>query len=177
VILLDTHALLWMASDPKRLSRRAHEAIRDARQRTGIAVATITLWEIAWLAASPAHPGRRERGIVCARDCGAGHSQASDGGNHGSRRKAARTVSQRSGRPPDRFDGHGRGHATDDRGCADSAVKGVGYGLAGGGIRYGSSGPLSLGPPDSRGRRSQHSFLLCPHIHVAGRVGSTSARL
>jgi PIN domain nuclease of toxin-antitoxin system len=50
VILLDTHALLWMASDPKRLSRRAHEAICNARQGTGIAVATITQWEIAWLA-------------------------------------------------------------------------------------------------------------------------------
>jgi len=50
MILLDTHALLWMASDPKRLSKRAHEAIHQARQQTGIAVATITLWEIAWLA-------------------------------------------------------------------------------------------------------------------------------
>lgn len=55
MILLDTHALLWMASDDKRLSKRAHEAIRHARQNqarqdTGIAIATITLWEIAWLA-------------------------------------------------------------------------------------------------------------------------------
>jgi PIN domain nuclease of toxin-antitoxin system len=50
VILLDTHALLWMANDPKRLSKRAHEAIRKARQGTGVAVAAITLWEIAWLA-------------------------------------------------------------------------------------------------------------------------------
>ncbi len=54
MILLDTHALLWMAGDPKRLSKRAHEAIghadKPARQGTGIAVATITLWEIAWLA-------------------------------------------------------------------------------------------------------------------------------
>jgi PIN domain nuclease of toxin-antitoxin system len=50
VILLDTHALLWMASDPRRLSKRAHQAILTARQGTGIAVATITLWEIAWLA-------------------------------------------------------------------------------------------------------------------------------
>lgn len=54
MILLDTHALLWMASDPERLSKRAHAAIRKARQSTGIAVATITLWEIAWLA----HHGR-----------------------------------------------------------------------------------------------------------------------
>lgn len=55
MILLDTHALLWMASDAKRLSKRAREAIRRARQNqarqdTGIAIATITLWEIAWLA-------------------------------------------------------------------------------------------------------------------------------
>jgi PIN domain nuclease of toxin-antitoxin system len=50
VILLDTHALLWMVSDAKRMSRRAREAIRKERQETGIAVATITLWEIAWLA-------------------------------------------------------------------------------------------------------------------------------
>jgi PIN domain nuclease of toxin-antitoxin system len=49
VILLDTHVLLWMASDPKRLSVRAREAIRQARQNTGVAVATITLWELAWL--------------------------------------------------------------------------------------------------------------------------------
>jgi PIN domain nuclease of toxin-antitoxin system len=51
VILLDTHALLWMATDPNRLSKRAHEAIHQARRnQAGIAVATITLWEIAWLA-------------------------------------------------------------------------------------------------------------------------------
>ena len=52
MILLDTHALLWMASDPKRLSKRAREAIGTARQNDGIAVATITLWELAWLAQS-----------------------------------------------------------------------------------------------------------------------------
>jgi PIN domain nuclease of toxin-antitoxin system len=55
VILLDTHVLLWMTSDPKRLSKRAHEAIRHARQDhdrqdAGIAIATITLWELAWIA-------------------------------------------------------------------------------------------------------------------------------
>ncbi len=49
MILLDTHVLLWMSSDPKRLSQTARQAIRDARQETGIAVATITLWELAWL--------------------------------------------------------------------------------------------------------------------------------
>jgi len=50
VILLDTHVLIWMSSDPSRLSRKAREAIREARQSTGIAVASITLWELAWLA-------------------------------------------------------------------------------------------------------------------------------
>lgn len=50
MIVLDTHVLIWMASDPKRLSRKAREAIREARQKTGVAVAAITLWELAWLA-------------------------------------------------------------------------------------------------------------------------------
>ena len=50
MILLDTHVLLWMASDPKRLSSKAREAIRNARQNTGVSVATVTLWELAWLA-------------------------------------------------------------------------------------------------------------------------------
>lgn len=50
MILLDTHVLLWMASDVKKLSKRAHEAIRKARQESGVSIATITLWELAWLA-------------------------------------------------------------------------------------------------------------------------------
>jgi len=55
VILLDTHVLFWMANDSKRLSKRAREAIREARHEqgrhdAGIAIATITVWELAWLA-------------------------------------------------------------------------------------------------------------------------------
>lgn len=50
MILLDTHVLIWMSSAPNRLSKKAHQAIREARQSTGIAVASITLWELAWLA-------------------------------------------------------------------------------------------------------------------------------
>ena len=50
MILLDTHVLVWMSSDPKRVSRKAREAIREAREKTGIGVASITLWELAWLA-------------------------------------------------------------------------------------------------------------------------------
>ncbi|HXB21562.1 MAG TPA: type II toxin-antitoxin system VapC family toxin [Candidatus Solibacter sp.] len=50
MILLDTHALIWMSADPQRLSRKARQAIRRARESTGIGVATITLWELAMLA-------------------------------------------------------------------------------------------------------------------------------
>jgi len=50
VILLDTHVLIWMSSDPKQLSKKARETIREARQKTGIVIASITLWELAWLA-------------------------------------------------------------------------------------------------------------------------------
>lgn len=60
MIFLDTHVLIWMASDPKRLSKKAREAIRHerekdgrekgAREKTGVAIAAITLWELAWLA-------------------------------------------------------------------------------------------------------------------------------
>jgi len=57
VILLDTHVLVWMSSEPKRLTRRAREAIRAARDSSGrdpsgLAIAAITLWELAWLANS-----------------------------------------------------------------------------------------------------------------------------
>ena len=50
MIILDTHVLVWMASDPKRLSKKATDAIREARQKSGVAIAAITLWELAWLA-------------------------------------------------------------------------------------------------------------------------------
>jgi PIN domain nuclease of toxin-antitoxin system len=50
VILLDTHVLIWLASEPARLSKKAGDAIRRASQGTGIAISAITLWELAWLA-------------------------------------------------------------------------------------------------------------------------------
>lgn len=50
MILLDTHVLIWMSSDPGRLSTKARQQIVEARRSTGIAVASITLWELAWLA-------------------------------------------------------------------------------------------------------------------------------
>jgi PIN domain nuclease of toxin-antitoxin system len=50
VILLDTHVLIWLASEPAKLSRKASEAIHAAGQEGGIAISAITLWELAWLA-------------------------------------------------------------------------------------------------------------------------------
>ena len=47
LILLDSHVLLWLAMDSQRLSRRAASAIRRAKSSDGIAVASITLWELA----------------------------------------------------------------------------------------------------------------------------------
>jgi len=49
VILLDTHVVVWMASDPGKLSRTASDAIREASREGGIAISAITLWELAWL--------------------------------------------------------------------------------------------------------------------------------
>jgi PIN domain nuclease of toxin-antitoxin system len=49
VILLDTHALVWLVAEPARLSRAATDAIRRARTTGGLAIASITLWELATL--------------------------------------------------------------------------------------------------------------------------------
>ncbi len=50
MILLDTHVLIWLAQEDHLLSRKAIAAIADARQNgSGLAIAGITLWEIAQL--------------------------------------------------------------------------------------------------------------------------------
>jgi PIN domain nuclease of toxin-antitoxin system len=51
VILLDTHVLIWLISDPVRLSRDASAAIQESRASgEGLAIVDITLWELAGLA-------------------------------------------------------------------------------------------------------------------------------
>ena len=47
MIVLDTHVLAWLLTDPDRLSRPAASAIRRARISDGLAIASITLWELA----------------------------------------------------------------------------------------------------------------------------------
>ena len=51
LILLDTHVVIWLAQDYKRISTAAQAVIEDARNKNrGLAVADITLVEIARLA-------------------------------------------------------------------------------------------------------------------------------
>jgi PIN domain nuclease of toxin-antitoxin system len=47
--LLDTHVLVWVASEPRRLTRTAAAAVRKAAATGGLLVASITLWELAVL--------------------------------------------------------------------------------------------------------------------------------
>jgi PIN domain nuclease of toxin-antitoxin system len=51
VIVLDTHAWLWLCVEPQRLSAPATRAIRAAVSRGGLAIASITLWELAMMLA------------------------------------------------------------------------------------------------------------------------------
>jgi PIN domain nuclease of toxin-antitoxin system len=51
VILLDTHVVLWVTSDPARLSAKAKATIEEMRKNgEGLAICDITLLELATLA-------------------------------------------------------------------------------------------------------------------------------
>ena len=50
MILVDTHVVAWLALEPRLLSRKAIAAITEARNSSGVAIADITLWELAMLA-------------------------------------------------------------------------------------------------------------------------------
>lgn len=52
MILLDTHVVAWLALRPERLSRPARRLIDREARREGLAVAAITLMELAQMAAS-----------------------------------------------------------------------------------------------------------------------------
>jgi PIN domain nuclease of toxin-antitoxin system len=60
VILLDTHVVLWLTSDPGKLSGKARTAIEDSRRNgDGVAICDITLLELTTLASK----GRIHLGI------------------------------------------------------------------------------------------------------------------
>ena len=51
MILLDTHVVLWLTSDPAQLSAKARKAIEQARKNAeSLAISDITLLELATLA-------------------------------------------------------------------------------------------------------------------------------
>ena len=49
MILLDTHVAVWLTAKPSQLSPKATSAIRRARASEGVAIAAISLWELALL--------------------------------------------------------------------------------------------------------------------------------
>jgi PIN domain nuclease of toxin-antitoxin system len=50
LILLDTHVVIWLASDDSRISRVARSAIDEARQsQRGLAISDFTLFELSLL--------------------------------------------------------------------------------------------------------------------------------
>ena len=51
MILLDTHAVFWLAIEPNRLSAAAKAAIKRAATTGGIAIASISLVELAMIVA------------------------------------------------------------------------------------------------------------------------------
>ena len=53
MIVLDTHALVWWVSDPRRLGSKARRTVEAAvGADDGIAVSSISIWEIAMLVAA-----------------------------------------------------------------------------------------------------------------------------
>jgi PIN domain nuclease of toxin-antitoxin system len=49
MLLLDTHALIWVVEGSKRLGRRVSRLADDALAGAGLGVASISFWEIAML--------------------------------------------------------------------------------------------------------------------------------
>ena len=62
LILLDTHALIWWATESSSLSGRARSAIERARNTSGFAVSAITFLEVATLV----RRGRLDLGVPLA---------------------------------------------------------------------------------------------------------------
>jgi PIN domain nuclease of toxin-antitoxin system len=49
VILLDTHAAIWLELSPEKLSRKARARLLDAESvRESLAISCLTLWEVAY---------------------------------------------------------------------------------------------------------------------------------
>lgn len=51
MIVVDTRVVFWLGEDPEQLSRPAREALAQGRQEGQLAIAAVTLREIAWMLA------------------------------------------------------------------------------------------------------------------------------
>lgn len=51
MIVVDTHVVVWLADKPGEISDRARQALADGRRDGQLAIAAVTLREIAWLIA------------------------------------------------------------------------------------------------------------------------------
>jgi len=49
MILLDTHAWVWWVNGQPALSRKAHRSIRQAAEKAGVYLSSISVWEVAQL--------------------------------------------------------------------------------------------------------------------------------
>ena len=49
MILLDTHVVVWLALEPSRLSQAAVHAIENSRDKEGVAISPVTLFELAYM--------------------------------------------------------------------------------------------------------------------------------
>lgn len=47
MVLLDTHVVVWLQSDPRRISRAARAAFERAQKRSEVAISAFTLYELA----------------------------------------------------------------------------------------------------------------------------------
>jgi PIN domain nuclease of toxin-antitoxin system len=63
MILVDTQTVIWLAAEPEKVSRRAVDAIGEARKVDGIAISDKTLWELAM-----AHSKNRIQATVSLRE-------------------------------------------------------------------------------------------------------------
>jgi PIN domain nuclease of toxin-antitoxin system len=50
--VVDTHVVFWLGQDPQLLSQRAREVLAEGRREAQLAIAGVTLREIAWVLAS-----------------------------------------------------------------------------------------------------------------------------
>jgi PIN domain nuclease of toxin-antitoxin system len=66
MIVLDTHALLWLAFEPEKLSKGAAKSIRNESAEGQLAIAAVTCWELALLCARKriAYTGTIEQYVV-----------------------------------------------------------------------------------------------------------------